>query len=389
MYLIGIDISKYKHDCFIATEAGEIIKDSFSFDNDAKGFSQLLDVLHALDPSQTKRIGLEATGHYGYNLKVFLDRHGFDYMEFNPFLVKKLSTGLSLRKTKTDKADAKLLSMILLTVDYRTYPVKSYHIQELKSLTRYYKGLVKKRSRELVELTNTLDLIFPEFKPFFKNKFSQTAYFILEHYHKPERIAKMSYQNYEKLHSVSKGHLSYANFLRLKELAKNTVGSSSELLVFQMKSCIRLLREINQEIKALESLLNNWTLKIDSPVFSIKGIGIVSALSLIAEYGNFTSFDSPAQMLSFAGLEPSVIQSGTSNKQGHMVKRGSGYLRDTLMNLAIPFMMHNPIIYDYYLKKKNEGKPHRVALSHVAKKLIRIIFFLVKSNQQFNETKLA
>ena len=389
MYLIGIDISKYKHDCFIATEAGEIIKDSFSFDNDAKGFSQLLDVLHALDPSQTKRIGLEATGHYGYNLKVFLDRHGFDYMEFNPFLVKKLSTGLSLRKTKTDKADAKLLSMILLTVDYRTYPVKSYHIQELKSLTRYYKGLVKKRSRELVELTNTLDLIFPEFKPFFKNKFSQTAYFILEHYHKPERIAKMSYQNYEKLHSVSKGHLSYANFLRLKELAKNTVGSSSELLVFQMKSCIRLLREINQEIKALESLLNNWTLKIDSPVFSIKGIGIVSALSLIAEYGNFTSFDSPAQMLSFAGLEPSVNQSGTSNKQGHMVKRGSGYLRDTLMNLAIPFMMHNPIIYDYYLKKKNEGKPHRVALSHVAKKLIRIIFFLVKSNQQFNETKLA
>lgn len=94
-------------------------------------------------------------------------------------------------------------------------------------------------------------------------------------------------------------------------------------------------------------------------------------------------------MLSFAGLEPSIIQSGTSNKQGHMVKHGSGYLRDTLMNITIPFMMHNPVIYDYYLKKKNEGKPHRVALSHVAKKLIRIIFYLVKSNQQFNQAKLV
>ena len=389
MYLIGIDISKYKHDCFIATEAGEIIKDSFSFDNNALGFSQLLDVLQALDSSQTKKIGLEATGHYGYNLKVFLDRHGFDYMEFNPFLVKKLSTALSLRKTKTDKADARFLSMILLSVDYRTYPVKSYHIQELKSLTRYYKSLVKKRSRELLELTNTLDLIFPEFKSFFQNRFSQTAYYILAHYHTPKRISRMTYQNFEKLHSISKGHFSYAKFLHLKDLAKHTVGSSSELLVFEMKSCIRLLNDIKQEIKALESLLIAWTHKIDSPVFSIKGIGFVSALSLIAEYGNFISFDSPAQMLSFAGLEPSIIQSGTSNKQGHMVKHGSGYLRDTLMNITIPFMMHNPVIYDYYLKKKNEGKPHLVALSHVAKKLIRIIFFLVKSNQQFNETKLV
>lgn len=95
MYLIGIDISKYKHDCFIATEAGEIIKDSFSFDNNTKGFSQLLDVLQALDQSQLKKISLEATGHYGYNLKVFLDWHGFDYMEFKKSIVESIRTNLS------------------------------------------------------------------------------------------------------------------------------------------------------------------------------------------------------------------------------------------------------------------------------------------------------
>ena len=111
-------------------------------------------------------------------------------------------------------------------------------------------------------------------------------------------------------------------------------------------------------------------------------------MSIISEYGNFYSFSSPAELLSFAGLEPSVIQSGQSNKPGHMVKRGSSYLRNTIMNVSIPFMMHNPVIYDYYLKKRYEGKCHRVALSHVAKKLIRIIFHLVKNNLAFDSSKL-
>ncbi|MGE4572244.1 MAG: transposase [Candidatus Izemoplasmatales bacterium] len=75
MYLIGIDISKYKHDCFIATETGEIIKDTFSFTNNQQGFTEFHNVLQSLDPSQTKRIGLEATGHYGRNLKMFCDKH--------------------------------------------------------------------------------------------------------------------------------------------------------------------------------------------------------------------------------------------------------------------------------------------------------------------------
>ncbi|MCK5388455.1 MAG: IS110 family transposase, partial [Candidatus Izimaplasma sp.] len=171
MYLIGIDISKYKHDCFIATETGEIIKEAFSFNNNRQGFTEFLGILNSLDSTQTKRIGLEATGHYGYNLKVFLDQKGFTFMEFNPYLVKRYRTSLTLRKTKTDKVDSKLLSMILLSVEYKIYPVKSYHINDLKSLTRYYKTLVKKRSQEIVNITNSLDLIFPEFKPFFKNKY--------------------------------------------------------------------------------------------------------------------------------------------------------------------------------------------------------------------------
>ena len=388
MYLIGIDISKYKHDCFIATETGEIIKDVFTFTNNLQGFSKFLDVLINLDTTQTKRIGLEATGHYGRNLKVFLDKHSYTYMEFNPFLVKKFSTSLTLRKTKTDKVDSRLLSMILLSVEYKVYPVKSYHIEEIKSLTRYYKVLVKKRSKEITNLTNILDYIFPEFKSFFNNQFSKTALYILENYQSPERISNMNSKSHEKLHNKSRGRFSYARFIKLKILAKETIGSSSEVLNNQLQSCLRLYKAIQHEVDTIFDKLLELSKKIDSPVFTIRGVGPISALSIVSEYKNFTSFNSPGAMLSYAGLEPSVIQSGTIEKKGKMVKRGSGYLRETIMNVSPYFMMYNPKIYDYYHKKRNEGKPHRVALTHVARKLIRIIFYLVKTNEVFNEEKL-
>lgn len=388
MYLIGIDISKYKHDCFIATETGEIIKDTFTFTNNQQGFKELLDTLQDLDPNQTKRIGLEATGHYGRNLKVFLDKHNYTYMEFNPFLVKKFSTSLTLRKTKTDKVDSKFLSLILLSVEYKVYPVKSYHIEEIKSLTRYYKTLVKKRSKEITNLTNIMDYIFPEFKPFFYNQFSKTALYILEYYQSPDKISKMNSKSHEKLNRISRGKFSYARFIKLKILAKETIGSSSEVLSIQLQSSLRVYQSLTQEIGIIFDKLLELSKTISSPVFTIRGVGPISALSIISEYKNFISFSSPAAMLSYAGLEPSVIQSGTISKTGKMVKRGSGYLRETIMNVAPYFMMYNPKIYDYYHKKRNEGKCHRVALTHVARKLIRIIFHLVKNNEPFNEDKL-
>ena len=388
MYLIGMDISKYKHDCFIATETGEIIKDTFTFTNNQQGFNEFLDVLQGLNPNQTKRIGLEATGHYGRNLKVFLDKHNYTYMEFNPFLVKKFSTSLTLRKTKTDKVDSKLLSLILLSVDYKVYPVKSYHIEEIKSLTRYYKTLVKKRSKEKTNLTNILDYIFPEFKSFFNNKFSKTALYILEYYQSPERISNMNSKSHEKLNGISRGKFSYARVIKLKILAKETIGSSSEVLNIQLQSSLRVYRALDQEISSTFDILLELSKTIDSPIFSIRGVGPISALSIISEYQNFISFYSPSAMLSYAGLEPSVIQSGTIEKKGKMVKRGSGYLRETIMNVAPYFYMYNPKVYDYYHKKRNEGKSHRVALTHVARKLIRIIFHLVKNNEPFDEDKL-
>jgi len=388
MYLVGIDISKYKHDCFIATETGCVIQKNLSFLNSKEGFNQLKKLLQSLDSSQVMRIGLEATGHYGFNLKMFLEKNGFSFMEFNPLLTHKFSQAQSLRKTKTDPLDAKSIAKLLLSVEYKTYPPQSYHMFFLKSLSRLRSSLVKQRSKHLVQLTNILDYLFPEFKPFFHHKFSETALFLLEKFSSPLKMSRMNLTHYESLRVHSRGHFSYANFIQLKTLAQNTVGSSDSILLIELSSILHLFKSVNLEIKNIELQIQLLIADIPSPILSIPGIGVISAASILSEFGYIPRFDSPAQMLSFAGMDPAIYQSGTESKKGRMVKRGSGYLRAALFKVAEYSLIWNPVFYDYYKKKRSEGKSHLVALSHLARKLVRLIFTLETKQIKFDPALL-
>ena len=125
MYYIGIDISKYKHDCAVIDNIGDVVEPSWSFTNDCEGFSifkQLLDNLEG-----EKKIGLESTGHYGQNLKLFLESNGFTFMEFNPLLISRFVRSKSLRNTKTDSIDALSIARYVMTVEYKPYPPSFYH----------------------------------------------------------------------------------------------------------------------------------------------------------------------------------------------------------------------------------------------------------------------
>lgn len=388
MYLVGIDISKYKHDCFIATETGRVIQKSFSFHNSKEGFDQLLKLLQSLDASQIMRIGLEATGHYGFNLKMFLEKNDFSFMEFNPILTHKFSQAQSLRKTKTDPLDAKSIAGLLLSVEYKTYPPQSYHMFFLKSLSRLRSSLVKQRSKHLVQLTNILDYLFPEFKQFFHHKLGETALYLLEKFGSPSKISKMNSTHFDALRSISRGHFSYAKFIQLKSLALNTVGFSDSILLLELSSILHLFKAANTQIYKLELQIHALISNIASPILSIPGIGPLSAASILSEFGYIPRFDSPAQMLSFAGMDPAIYQSGTESKRGRMVKRGSGYLRATLFRVAEYSLIWNPVFYDYYKKKRSEGKSHLVALSHLARKLIRLIFTLETKQIRFDQALL-
>jgi len=388
-YFIGIDIAKYKHDCFVMDHNGEVIFKSFTFSNDKSGFNEFYSKIQKLDPTHEKRIGFEATGHYGMNLKVFLEDNDLSYMEINPILIKEFSKATTLRRTKTDKKDASLIALYLSEKKYITYPNQSYHISSLKSLTRARDSLVRERSLMLVKMTNVLDKVFPEFKPFFNDSLkSSTALYLLKNYKCPSKMAKMNSESYKKMSSELRRTISYAKFIQLKELAKNTIGKEDELLVYELNIFLDLYNQLDSKINELENKIEEEYNLVNSHIHTIQGIGINTAACIFSEYGGITPFHTPNQMLAYAGLEPSKNESGTQNNGGHMVKYGSSYLRYVLLNAAQMLIVHNTTFYEYYHKKRTEGKHHRVALSHVAKKLVRIIFYLEKNNTDFDSDKL-
>lgn len=382
MYFVGIDISKFKHDCAIFDELGNVVTSSWSFHNDREGFSLLKELLTALDGE--KRIGLEATGHYGQNLKLFLETNGFSYMEINPLLISRFVHSKSLRKTKTDTLDAEFIAQYLMTVEYKPYPPSFYHMDKLKSLTRFRESLVRQRSRQLVELTNILDKVFPEFKPFFSGRFSATALYILANYHSSEKIANMNTKSYEALRKKSRGKFTVAKFIQLKSLAKNTVGRSDDFLLQEMDMTLELYSQIHSKIDAVDVQIRECISEIDPPILTIPGVGVLSAAIILSEYGDFSKYENPSKMLSFAGLEPGYFQSGQSEHTGHMVKHGSAHLRYALINTCLPLITNEPVFAAYYTKKRTEGKTHRVALTHVAKKLLRVIYTLQTKNISYD-----
>ena len=386
MTFVGIDISKYKHDCFIVNDLGEVIEPVFSFENNASGVAKLSSALDKI--KDEKRIGFEATGHYGLNLKHFLITSGNSFMEINPVLIKKYIQSHSLRRTKTDKLDATIIASYLSSVEFKPYPASLYHTFSLKSLTRLRDRLIRQRSGYKVRLTNVLDIIFPEFKPFFNNRFSTTALYILANYPSPEKIANMNVRSYDTLRRISRGKFSMPQFVQLKHLAKNTVGNSDDIMCFELNTLLELYSQLDSKIEDTEQKIAALIREIDPPMLSIPGVGVMSAAVILSEYGSISNFSTVSRMLAFAGLEPGVHESGTEANNGKMVKHGSAHLRYAILNCCTPVMLYNEVFAEYYYKKIAEGKPHGVAMSHVAKKLLRLIFTLETRNIKFDPEKL-
>ncbi|MCL2086120.1 MAG: IS110 family transposase [Oscillospiraceae bacterium] len=388
MNYIGIDISKHKHDVCVISDLGEVVNEGFSFTNNAKGFAQFLKMLVDYGGFANNRIGFEATGNYAINLKLFLEKNGFEFMEINPFLVKEYIKSETLRKTTTDKICARHIASYLLVKAYKPHRTGFYDNFALKQLTRFRQNLVKTRSKHLVQLTNVLDCIFPEFKPFFNGKLSVTALYILSHYPTPAAIANMKSPTHEKLRKVSHGHFSMAQFVELKSLAKNTVGVYQEHYGVQLEMLLDLYAHIDSSVDEVDAKIGAIIKELNPPTLSIRGVGETSTAVIVAECGDFSRFANSNKLLAFAGLEPGKFQSGTLSHEGKMVKRGSSHLRYALMNCANTVCLHNEVFAEYYRKKRNEGKKHNVARNHVAKKLVRIIFALETKGVMFDTALL-
>lgn len=385
IYYVGIDISKYKHDFCIISNAGEVIVENSSFENTKKGFQLFLDQLKPYNKPDVQ-IAFEATGHYSLNLELFLTNQGYSFMKMNPLVVHQFLKARSLRRTKTDKADSLTMANYLMSVQYKPNSDLLYNIYTLKSLCRSREQLIKERSKFEVLLTNELDKSFPEIKPFFNNKISTTLLYILEKYKNTTHISLM--KDYDKINCISHGKFSYAKFAKLRELAKNSVGYHNKNTDLLISTFVSIINNFNDNLDPINKQISTIIKELNPRMLTIPGLGEISAATILSEYGNINNFSSSNKMLAFAGLEPSIIQSGTLDHNGKMVKHGSGHLRYAIMNIAMTILRYSPTFYDYYLKKRSEGKCHRVALSHVCKKLIRVIYSLEKNNIDFDPSLL-
>ena len=387
MIYAGIDVAKDKHDCFITNSDGEVLFNAFTIPNNRDGFDELYQKIESVTDDLTNvKVGLEATGHYSYNILGFLLDKGLTTFVINPLHTNLFRKSLSLRKTKTDKVDARTIATMLMSdVNLKSYSDTSYHNEELKSLTRYRFDKVKERAKLKTSISRLVTILFPELENMVPTLHMTSVYSLLSEFPGSSDIASVHLTRLTNLLSTaSKGHYGKDTAILFRNAARTSIGSHMPAKSLELKHTIKLIWELDTEIDEIESEIKTIMEEINSPILSIPGISYRMGAMIIAEIGDFKRFDSSDKILAYAGLSPSTYQSGQlESSYSHMEKRGSRYLRYALFNATKFVCNWDPVFATYLAKKRSEGKHYNVAISHAAKKLVRVIYQLEKSGQTY------
>ncbi|MBR5014917.1 MAG: IS110 family transposase [Bacteroidales bacterium] len=380
MIAVGIDIAKDKHDCFIMNSDGEILFDVFTIRNNRAGFDELFSKIKSAAKDLNKvKVGLEATGHYSCNLLGFLKGKGLTTYVLNPLYTSQCRKSISLRKTKTDKIDARTIAGIVLSdVSLKPYSDILYHKTELKSLSRYRFDLVNERTKLKQSVSRLVTILFPELEGLVSSLHGKAVYTLLIECPGASYIAECNLKHLTCLLSkASKGHFKAERASLIREAARDSIGTVSYAKSLELKHTIRRILDINIEIEEVEAQIKSIMLSINSPILGIPGIGIITGAMILSEIGDFSRFDNPDKLLAFAGCSPSTYQSGKIySTHAKMEKRGSTYLRWALLLAAQRVCRWEPTFAAYLRKKCAEGKHYNTAVSHAAKKLVRLIYHL-------------
>jgi transposase len=387
MIFVGIDVAKDKHDCFIMNSDGEVLFNAFTIENNIAGFDSLYQKIKSTSDDFSKiKVGLEATGHYSYNILGFLLDKGLPTYLINPLHTNLYRKSLSLRKTKTDKVDARTIATMLMSdVDLKSYSSTLYHNEELKSLTRYRFNKVSDRAKLKASVSRLVTILFPELEKLVSTLHTASVYALLSEFPSASAIAGAHLTKLTNiLKKASRGRYNKDKAEAIKEAAKASIGSNMPAKSLELKHTIKLIREFTEEIDEIESEIKSIMDTINSPILSIPGINQRMGAMIIAEIGDFSKFDSPDKILAYAGLSPSIYQSGHfESSHSKMEKRGSRYLRYALFNATKFVCCWDTNFAEYLAKKRAEGKHYYVAISHAAKKLVRVIYHLEKTGQLY------
>ena len=387
MIFVGIDVAKDKHDCFIMNSEGEVLFNAFTVSSNKTGFYELYQKIKSCSADLSNiKVGLEATGHYSYNILGYLIDKGLPTFVINPLHTNLYRKSLSLRKTKTDKVDARIIAMMLMSdVDLKSYSDIFYHNEELKSLTRYRFDKIQERAKLKQSVSRLINILFPELEKLVPSVHITSVYKLLSEYPGASYIASAHLTKLTNLlKEASKGRYDKEKAIIIRDAAKNSIGSVMSAKSLELRHTIKLIQELSSQIDEIETEIKSIIDKINSPILTIPGISYRIGAMIIAEIGDFSKFYSPDKILAYAGLSPSTYQSGQfQSNHSKMEKRGSKYLRYALFNAA-KFVSHWDSTFKAYLdKKRAEGKHYNAAVSHVVKKLVRVIFHLEKHNETY------
>ena len=387
MILVGIDVAKDKHDCFICNSDGEVLFKAFTISNSMEGFNDLYAKIKSVSDDLSKlKVGLEATGHYSYNLLGFLLDKGLPTYVINPLHTNLFRKSQTLRKTKTDKVDAHTIAKMLLSDEnLKPYSDTLYHNEELKSLTRYRFDKVRERAALKNSIARLVNILFPEIEKLVPTLHMKSIYALLLEFPSARHIAKAHLTRLTNLlNEASKGHYNRDTAIRFRDTARNSIGSFMPAKAMELKHTIELIQIISSEIDEIEFEIKRIMNDINSPILSIPGISYHMEAMIIAEIGDFSNFSSPDKILAYSGMSPSTYQSGhLTNCYAHMEKRGSRYLRYALYNATQHVCRWDKTFADYLAKKRSEGKHYNVAISHATKKLLRVLYHLEKTGELY------
>lgn len=387
MVLVGIDVAKDKHDCYIINTDEDILYEVFTIPNDLDGFKTLYQAISQVTSDILKvKVGLESTGHYSKNLLSYLINKNLITYVINPLHTSLYRKGQSLRKTKTDKIDSKTIAFMLMTdSNLKPYLASSYHTEELKSFTRYRFTKVKERAKLKASVTRLINILFPELENIVSSIHNASIYSMLKVFPGASLVAESNLVRLKNILLISsKGRYKKETAIMIRDAARSSIGSTTIAKSMELCHTIQLIQTLTEEIDEIESEIDKIMKEIDSPITSIPGINTRMAAMILAEIGDFKKFDSPDKILAFAGMSPSTYQSGKMNGgYSHMEKRGSRYLRYALFNATKYVCQWDMDFATYLAKKRDEGKHYNVAISHATKRLVRLIYAMEKSQMSY------
>lgn len=386
MIYVGIDVAKLNHFASAISSDGEVLTEPFKFTNDADGFQLLSSHLDSL-PDDSFIIGLESTAHYGDNLVRYLVNEGHKVCVINPIQTATLRKN-NIRKTKTDKVDTYIIAKaLMMQQSHRFITSCDINMMDLKALGRFRQKSLKQRTRLKIQLKAYVDETFPELQYFFKSGLHQNAvYKLLLEAPSAKDVASMHLTHLAHLLEVaSHGHFKKETASQLRVLARKSVGCPDNALSMQVVHAIEQIELLDSQIDHVENEMADIMTYLNSVIMTIPGIGYINGGMILGEIGDIHRFPGNKQLLAFAGLDPSVYQSGNFQaKRTRMSKRGSKVLRYALINAAHNVVKNNSTFKAYYDAKMAEGRTHYNALGHCAGKLVRIIYKMLTDNVEFN-----